>query len=176
MRDYHFYNQSEQTDTVPSTIAVPEINMPSTIQINTQLTIPQRRIELIQPDSAKEAARSRIYRPAPPPPPPKLSSEDSLALNLIDADSLYTNWNFSTEVSPSLQPSEFMVIGDSLLISESQPESDSTAVTTPTIFTEPSGRETHTSVQKETATDPPFEKPILKQDWFVAILMGMVCC
>ena len=173
MRDYHFYKQSEQTDSVPSTLAVPQINVPSTIQINTQLSIPQRRIELIQPDSAKEAARSRVYRPAPPPPPPKLSLQDSLELNLIGGDSLYTNWDFCADISSSLPPSEFTAIGDSLLISGGTTTADSVAVDSLTIA-EPIAHTTHTSTQKQAPIEVLVEKPGLQQDWFIALLVGMV--
>lgn len=171
MRDFHFNKPSEQTDSVPSTIAVPQINVPSTLQINTQLSIPQRRIELVQPDSAKEAARARANRWRPPPPPPELSHEDSLDLNLIQGDSLYTNWDFSVDIG-SVPPSEFTVIGDSLLISGSA-ATDSMAMDSLAV-TETAEQETHSSVPRQVPGDGPVEKPMLQQDWFIAVLVAMV--
>jgi hypothetical protein len=170
MRDY-FYIQSEQTDSVPSTIAVPQINVPSTLQMSTQLSIPQRRIELVQPDSLKEAGRARANRWRPPPPPPELSYEDSLDLNLINGDSLYTNWDFSVDIS-AVPPTEFTVIGDSLLISGST-ATDSAAVDSLAVM-ETLEEETHTSAPGHVPPDGPVEKPMLQQDWFIAVLVGMV--
>lgn len=171
MRDYHFNLQSVQNDSVPATLAVPQINVPSTIQINTQLTIPQRRIELVQPDSAKEVARVRAYRWTPPP-PPKLSYEDSLELNLIHGDSLFTNWDFSADIT-TLPPSEFMVIGDSALFSGTTAMLDSTTVdslATPERPAKPS----RTTATQQIPFDGTVEKPVLQQDWFIALLVGVV--
>jgi hypothetical protein len=171
MRDYHFNLQSAQSDSVPSTLAVPQISVPSTIQINTQLAIPQRRIELVQPDSAKEVARERAYRWTPPP-PPKLTFEDSLELNLIHGDSLFTNWDFNTDIT-ALPPSEFMAIGDSVLFSGSTALADSAAVDSLEVAEAPA-RPTQTTPVQQIPFDGTVEKPTLQQDWFIALLVGVV--
>ena len=170
MRDYHFYIQSAQGDSVP-TLALPQINVPSTIPINTQLAIPQRRIELVQPDSVKEAARARAIRWTPPP-PPKLSLNDSIELNLIHGDSLFTNWDFNADIT-SLPPSEFMAIGDSVLFRGSTAMADSAAVDSLAIAETPL-RTSQTTPAQQIPFDGSVEKPTLQQDWFIALLVAMV--
>jgi len=174
MRDFYFNQQSVKTDSVNSTIMVPQINIPSSININTQLSIPRPRIKLIDPDTVKQVNKPRIYRPAPPPPPAELSHKDSIEMNLINGDSLYTNWNFSTDLALTLSHDDFSAIGDSMLISDLKHSNDS--VTNDTVAkSEPLSNKSHTTNQtKQLLTNEYVEKPQLQQDWFIGLIATMI--
>ena len=172
MRDFYLFNLSQESDTTNTILSLQKLTIPAVIHESESLIIlPKKKIRLIEPDTQKLVPRV-VFRPAPP---LQLSESDSLALNLKGGDSVYTDWNLSVDKQMIFDSEAYSAawdLGDFDTDSIETNSADGLYVE-PIVHSTPKKTEiSHPGAER--TNNVVTEKPLIRQDWFVAILLFLV--